>query len=83
MKRIRQENAEVYTVTATEIAHALGVHMEDGDVALVEASYGDKFYLTIKSVTREEVPIPLASDPASGVVVLPEFSVALSLAEAD
>lgn len=53
MKRVRQESAEVYEVTAREVAKALGVLYSDEDSVTFEYKYGELFRLTVK-VTEDE-----------------------------
>lgn len=57
MKRVRQESAEFYEITATEIALALGLFVEEGVEVTLTPIYNDKFKLKIAGHTTEDVEI--------------------------
>ena len=59
MRRVRQEAAEVYEITATEIARALGVLVTPEDEVTIGHRYGELWALRVASVTEESVEIEL------------------------
>lgn len=68
MRRVRQESAEIYEVTTTEIALALGLLLCEEDAVTLEYKYADKYRVTVKAGENESVeievpmPVPIGAD---------------------
>lgn len=74
MKRYRQESAEYYEVSPTEVALALGILVEEGDEVTLSWERGSVCKLTVRSVENEDVELEApVFDPLAGVdiVIIP------------
>lgn len=68
MRRVRQESAEFYEVTALEVARALGIYVLDGDDVLISNRHGDNYKLVVRHHENEDVELEApVCDPFSHV----------------